>query len=68
MTVKEMVKDCNEKGLSKRKTQVRIGMKIGEMIESGKSCSEIGQELGISESSVRAIKESYDRLQAVKKQ
>lgn len=59
MTIKEELKERLERGESRNKAQVEIGKKVKAMLESGYSNVEVANELGITESSVRLIREKY---------
>lgn len=59
MTIKEMLKERLERGESKKKAQIEVGKKVRAMLDSGYSNVEVAKELGITESSVRLVREKY---------
>lgn len=59
MTIKEMLKERLERGESKKKAQIEVGKKVRAMLDSGYSNVEVAEELGITESSVRLVREKY---------
>ena len=56
MTIKEELKMRTENGENRKKAQIEIGRRVKSLVNSGKTNSEIAEELGISESSVRSIR------------
>lgn len=60
MTIKEELKKRTEAGENRKKAQIEIGKRVRKLIESGKSNSEIADELGISESSVRSVRDKHN--------
>lgn len=57
MTIKEELKKRIEAGENRKKAQIEIGKRVKMLVNSGKSNSEIADELGITEASVRSIRE-----------
>ena len=61
MTIKEMLRECEAKGDSKRKAQIYVGKKVKAMLNSGRSDKEIADELGLDEAIVRKIREGHKK-------
>lgn len=57
MTIKEELKKRTEAGESRKKAQVEIGKRVNKLISSGMTNSEIAKTLGLTESSIRSIRQ-----------
>ena len=57
MTIKEELKKRTEAGESRKKAQFEIGKRVNKLISSGMTNSEIAKELGLTESSIRSIRQ-----------